>query len=415
MRQLYRVKKEMKKQGKQFAGFKQMDAEEFLLYFFERLITTESLSRKSLEELFEVTSEMTYSCSQCKTDVKTETFNFFWSLPLSPAHVTLTVLPGDHGNAELTITGLELISSDTILQEVRKQLGKEQVCLVLQTATDVCRVVTSSENLKQLDLNGRALYYYEIEENECLVEIKVVRKSFNRQFLLYRVKKLGKTFVPAEARDRFDAELRQELGFPVLALLTYQAGAACLPWGNRTVPMERGDFSTVLQAKFPIIRLVAVVGNAVASVAFPHTKVLRSNDVIDLESLLKGFEAEEQIPEKYQCEICELDTAHTKTSRLSKLSKYLVITLQRYNSVDGSKDNRLVTFPLEIVVTSKRFQLYGVVQHIGDSFSTGHYMSVVRFGSDWFLCNDALVTGLTAEQASVRVQENAYLLFFESI
>ena len=63
----------MKKQGKQFAGFKQMDAEEFLLYFFERLITTESLSRKSLEELFEVTSEMTYSCSQCKTDVKTET------------------------------------------------------------------------------------------------------------------------------------------------------------------------------------------------------------------------------------------------------------------------------------------------------------------------------------------------------
>ena len=89
---------------------------------------------------------------------------------------------------------------------------------------------------------------------------------------------------------------------------------------------------------------MAVIGNAVAFVAFPHTKVLRSNNVIDLESLLKGFEAEEQIPEKYQCEICELDTAHTKTTYLSKLSKYLVIIYQRYNPVDSSKDNRLVTF-----------------------------------------------------------------------
>jgi len=107
-------------------------------------------------------------------------------------------LSGDHRNAEITVIGLELISSDTIiLQEVRKQLGKKQVCLVLQTVTDVCRVVTSSENLKQLDLNGRALYYYEVEESECLVEIKVVRKGFNRRFLLYKVKKLGKTFVPA--------------------------------------------------------------------------------------------------------------------------------------------------------------------------------------------------------------------------
>ena len=67
------------------------------------------------------------------------------------------------------------------------------------------------------------------------------------------------------------------------------------------------------------------------------------------------------------------------------------------------------------MVSSKRFQLSGVGQHIGDSFSTGRYMSVVRFGNDWFLCNDALVTGLTAEQANVRVQGNAYLLFCESI
>ena len=416
MRQLYRVKKEMKKQGKQFAGFRQLDAEEFLLYFFERLITTNSLSRKALEELFEVATDLTYSCSQCKSEAKTETSNFFWSLPLTPAHVTLKVLPGDLKNAEITVTGLELMSSDLILQDVKKQLEKENVFLVLQTAGEVVRVVTNSENLKQMDLNARALYYYEVADNECLIEIKVYRKGFtSRQFQLFRVKKVLKALIPTELGDRLNTELTEELGVPVLALLTDQTNAPCLPWGNRTTTLEQGDFSTVLQMKCPLIRLVAIVGNNVTRGAFSHSKVVRSSDVIDLELLIKAFAAEEHIPEKYQCEVCQTDTAHTKTSHTSKLSKYLVITLQRYNSVDGSKDNRLVTFPLEIDVASRRFRLYGVVQHIGNSFSTGHYTSVVRFRSDWFLCNDALVTQLAAEEVNTRAQENAYLLFFESL
>ena len=414
LRQLYRVKKEMKKQGKQFAGFKQMDAEEFLLYFFERLITTNSLSRKDLEGLFEVRTTHVYFCTDCKSEAKSESESCFLSLPLTPANVTIKILPGAPGNTEITVTGTELMTSVGIELEVKKTLGKEKVWLLLQSRTEVLRAVSGCENLKQMDLNSKSLCFYEVEDNECLAEIKVYRKGFNRQFVLYRVKKLNKAFNPTEIRERFASELREELGVPVLAMTTEHAAAPCLPWKTPAVPVEQGDYTTVLQSKRPVLRLMALINGNVSPVPFPHSKVLRSAEVLDIEALLKHFAAEEPIPDKYNCEVCQADTQHSKVSHITKLSKYLIVTLQRYNSVDGSKDNRMVTFPLNLTVGQTHFQVYGVVQHIGDSFSSGHYKSVVRFGSDWFLCNDAIVTPIQPHLLPSLAHENAYLLFFEA-
>ena len=59
-----------------------------------------------------------------------------------------------------------------------------------------------------------------------------------------------------------------------------------------------------------------------------------------------------------------------------------------------------------------KYQLTGIVVHIGASIQVGHYVSYIRAGEIWFKMNDEKVR--TVSWLTVKRQK-AYLLFFEKI
>ncbi len=102
------------------------------------------------------------------------------------------------------------------------------------------------------------------------------------------------------------------------------------------------------------------------------------------------------------------------------LPSILVITLNRFNSINGTKLNTLVDFPLinldlsEYIEGYNResyvYDLYGVCNHMG-GISGGHYTSFVKNKSEqWLSCNDTNVN-LLESLAKINSQY-AYCLFY---
>ncbi len=57
----------------------------------------------------------------------------------------------------------------------------------------------------------------------------------------------------------------------------------------------------------------------------------------------------------------------------------------------------------------QQLQLYGVVEHHGPSFESGHYLAYVRLGDEWFQMNDSVVTRV--DEAAV-MHAQAFILFY---
>lgn len=69
----------------------------------------------------------------------------------------------------------------------------------------------------------------------------------------------------------------------------------------------------------------------------------------------------------------------------------------------------------DLQMQSRRYQLTGVVNHIG-TIDSGHYYSDVRGsnGQKWYQCNDEQVTEIGLKSHG-NVSEYAYILFYRRV
>ncbi|KAJ9457870.1 Ubiquitin carboxyl-terminal hydrolase 8 [Diplonema papillatum] len=136
------------------------------------------------------------------------------------------------------------------------------------------------------------------------------------------------------------------------------------------------------------------------------------------------------------CNRCEKNQDTTKEMRFLALPEYLVVSLKRWDHRNGywtSKIQSHVTFPLDWsaadfdeneVLDLKEFcyessdlaapetttySLTGLVVHKGSMFLGGHYISYVRKGNSWIVCNDSILARVSR---SVVRDEQAYLLVY---
>ena len=100
--------------------------------------------------------------------------------------------------------------------------------------------------------------------------------------------------------------------------------------------------------------------------------------------------------------VCHLKRfAIDKYGRLRRLHKHVQIP-QRLDIGDYmSKVNKATPPP---------YELTGVLVHQGRSCNSGHYLSYVRSGEDWFKTNDSVVTKV---DVSVVLKQQAYILVYE--
>ena len=100
------------------------------------------------------------------------------------------------------------------------------------------------------------------------------------------------------------------------------------------------------------------------------------------------------------------------TSSISQAPDNLVIELRRYRIVADNQYKSIQIVRLEDVLTlptGEEYRLMGVTDHRGATIQSGHYVTFVKSGSDWFLVNDSIVTKVNRDY--VTSQDNVLLLY----
>lgn len=130
---------------------------------------------------------------------------------------------------------------------------------------------------------------------------------------------------------------------------------------------------------------------------------------------------------KFYCDnCCELEKAE-RVVEISKLPKFLILNLKRYEY--SEKENKMVKlfnkmeYPLLLKIDSlkKNYELSGIVVHLGLDSSHGHYVSIVKNEKlGWLIYDDETVMGIQEQDVlkfygNVENMSCAYLLFYKEI
>ena len=120
------------------------------------------------------------------------------------------------------------------------------------------------------------------------------------------------------------------------------------------------------------------------------------------------------------CNNCSKLTNSVCLSRLYSLPKTLIIILNRGR---GKAFDCLVDFPPVLDLTNyvlcpqsiTKYQLTGVISHLGDSGQSGHFIAFCKHRMDkkWYRYNDALVTPCQDQNNEYKIG-TPYILFYES-
>ena len=147
---------------------------------------------------------------------------------------------------------------------------------------------------------------------------------------------------------------------------------------------------------------------------------------IDLTMLIKeNFIKPITIKSSYACQKCQKGFYIVETTRIAKLPKILIISLQKTNNENNKKIPCVVNFKNNIFeikeIVDKNLYKYGsclynlfaINNHIGYSPKSGHYYSMIFLEklNSWFSFNDELVNRISNPNPNL----NNYILFYKQI
>ena len=105
----------------------------------------------------------------------------------------------------------------------------------------------------------------------------------------------------------------------------------------------------------------------------------------------------------------EFINAYKKIS-FGKMPNELIISLNRFTN-QGKKLNQCISFPYQLKINKKIYNLIGIGNHSGNMFG-GHYYAYCKHGEDWYNFNDSSCIKL--DQTKL-ITPNAYILFYSYI
>jgi ubiquitin C-terminal hydrolase len=422
--ELKQLKKAIKEQYKQYGGFKQMDPTEFLLHVigcFEEI--SEELKTK-LRELFGVETEISQKCEACGKLETFQSYMFSLSLPLHPADIEISYRSGETSTV-FSLTCSEEATAADLSHLIQTRHSLPSSTLVLQTPSSIDHIVVPYETIRRMALHRKQLYYYESCEDCYLLEVKVYHKVvMTSQFLRLLSKRLQRELDP----DAVMAAIRSLVsvyfaGVPGKVTIqrngrnAFQANLLEASYAVHDLHMLLGAFSG------PVLQVKVNLSNFLRSPRqLPLPSLRRIDKPTSLDDCLAQFLAIDHMGEDnmLKCAECGVLTRRSRWSKLTQVSKYLVICLQRYCELDGSKDTRIVHFSHEIDLQtclksglSLRYSLYAVIRHHG-TFTKGHYTSCVKGANGWHLCNDSSIEPIPTSSLQATLEQDAYVLFYQS-
>jgi ubiquitin C-terminal hydrolase len=133
----------------------------------------------------------------------------------------------------------------------------------------------------------------------------------------------------------------------------------------------------------------------IESFSLPFPEPLNPKKVLHLEDLLLNYFNDVTL--ERNCHACALKSANEKRIMKNHLPPVLSINLLR-GLFDKKKKIITKIFNPVIIpeffepIRGERFRLTGISFHSGLTINSGHYIALVRYNNNWFLCNDSLVT-----------------------
>ena len=133
----------------------------------------------------------------------------------------------------------------------------------------------------------------------------------------------------------------------------------------------------------------------------------------------------QRLDELYKCENCKVThrngTEATQARTLMNFKKYLIIQLKvfGYDQREQRPYKKIPKLQIEEHINSillGNLNLCAIIYHIGDSPVQGHYVASVKYGNNWYTCNDTVVTlgvKLHCDPANPQDHTIPYLLIYE--
>ena len=116
---------------------------------------------------------------------------------------------------------------------------------------------------------------------------------------------------------------------------------------------------------------------------------------------------------EFNCTYCESLQKCDSLSKIYEHPKVLLVLVNRYTISPYSntirKNNTKICLEQEMSLYGRKYELNGVVLHIGTSTTSGHYIANVKMDKFWYSCNDSSVEKVKSLSNPC---SNAYLLFY---
>ncbi len=142
---------------------------------------------------------------------------------------------------------------------------------------------------------------------------------------------------------------------------------------------------------------------------------------IDIYDLFNTYFKNEKIDFQDKCQRCKKVGEHIKMMKISRPPEILIISFQRTDEVNKTKNECIVNFPQILNLTNyidheigfdkeAEYKLFSVVNHQGN-VNFGHYFSYIQplHSQNWFLFNDSQVKHV---KEGLKSFPNAYALFY---
>ena len=120
---------------------------------------------------------------------------------------------------------------------------------------------------------------------------------------------------------------------------------------------------------------------------------------------------------EWKCSEC--GSGGVRDFRLWSCPNFVMVHLKRFDN-DNRKISKAIRYPMELeltkYITSERetkeryiYSLYAINCHSGSTCDSGHYFSLIKNESSWYMMNDSDVTMLSEEPST---RSDAYILFY---
>lgn len=152
---------------------------------------------------------------------------------------------------------------------------------------------------------------------------------------------------------------------------------------------------------------------------FKYTQVKQRIDLITL--IKQNFLYPCKIKSSFVCEYCRKCYEFSETTRIAKLPKILIISLQKTDEENKIKIPWVVDYPdpLELekidiiddcLNENGSYEIYAINNHSGNSPQSGHYYSIIKLDElkSWFTFNDSYVDIISTPSPSI----SNYILFY---